>query len=296
MYQSGLWGSVCIAFGPLVVLILLWLVPIPPLLVVALGALFFSLLSTVIPSAVHAAASQSDSVAALYLFIGVLAEEGIRYVFCRLVCQADSVFREKNQVLFSSRFRNIAVGVAVGIGFGATQSLLQFGTLAEAYRVIAPNGDTGVTLFNVDACPQMSFLFAQSIAYLLFFISHICWAVMMMVGCSTYLYEIAPVAERVLQVGPTGGTAQAAEPIRSPSSLSTQMGRGLVLTAVVLHVLFSAVSLVTSSAFDWQLYAAKGTRGCMVSLAAQGSLTAVAVVVIAIITKVEVIPKKAQQA
>ena len=153
------WASIIQGYGPPTAVLLLCLRGAPELQMLAL---FCSLIGvvTIFPSSFVYLGAGDRHPAFWFVLVTVLSREVARALVCLLVVKMENVFRAHQQVIHSSRFRLIPTGIAIGFGFGVTQVILKFGTTAEAYNRIQRHG---AEYYNLDACPQLPFLYFQAL-------------------------------------------------------------------------------------------------------------------------------------
>jgi hypothetical protein len=222
--------------------------------------------------------------------MGVVFQELTRVALAYAVVRAEWYFRRHHQVLFSSRFRMVPVGAALGVGMACTLSLLTYAALLEATVTIesvsVSTADGTSTLWDFDACPQLPYLYFQSLAWFFSTISQVAWSVVVTVAIAAIVgsREVLP-----MLASPIPANRQA--PIPRPSSLRRNDGIAGLAIVFGLHFLSSMVSLVNSGAYDWDALSNVASRGCLVSLPVQGLCTFVSLLVALAVMRMEVVKR-----
>lgn len=341
-------GSVLQAFGPAAAVAILWLYPRPALGVTATAGAFAALLAQVFLGFVYlaVAAGSGDGGAATFdaaadaashrgvgvtVFAGVVIQCVFRMLLARGLLRADALFRTHSQVVYSSRFRLLPLGMALGFGFGLMAAALQAGTLLMGAFDVAGT-DTHATYVDMRRCPQLPFLYWQ--AWNAFF-SHALqtlWGGLTLVGLAAWSGILASaadtgggVAARSAVNSAEGGDGDSAAPMRplatptkpppgeaSPlrahphsatrgasdgvfvprvTSLRPRDGVGLVLVACIGHLVFAGVSLANTGAFDYAGLEPVPGRGCATSLAVHSVLLVATAACALTVARVDVVEK-----
>jgi hypothetical protein len=184
----------------------------------------------------------------------------------------------------------VPVGAALGVGMACTLSLLTYAALLEATVTIesvsVSTADGTSTLWDFDACPQLPYLYFQSLAWFFSTISQVAWSVVVTVAIAAIVgsREVLP-----MLASPIPANRQA--PIPRPSSLRRSDGIAGLAIVFGLHFLSSMVSLVNSGAYDWDALSNVASRGCVVSLPVQGLCTFVSLLVALAVMRMEVVKR-----
>lgn len=324
-------GSILQAYGASAIAIVCWLAWRPALGVLATAAGFVALLPVQFTSFVYLiavadtrspsqfsreAADAADSASGAIVVLGAVFQELFRAIFCYAIVCAEWYFRERGQVLYATRYRILPCGLAAGVGYGATLSLLSYGALLQAAVENFGVGKAGLAFLNIDACPQLPFLYFQGLAWFFAIVAQAAWTGLMTVGMAAIVEPTtgtvmnpssgrspaSPTPQRSRRATPTSGRRTPGSqstsppptppvPIPRPTSLRKGEGFGLVGAVVVTHLVFSCVSLVNSGAFNRDTFESVAGRGCATSLPIQGVLAALSVAVVGLVAKLDVIKR-----
>lgn len=165
-------GCVLIGFSPLLVTFFFMIVPRAQLVIVTLTAGFFWLISMLFASVIWyiLPIKDSQSMYALTTTISVLCQEFCRLVFFRSYSRAERSFSVVSTNAIAFPLRDFYSGVAGGVGFGLTSTILFYGS------IISSSSGVG-TLFS-DSCSIMSTFVLCAVSALLMGILHICLMVL----------------------------------------------------------------------------------------------------------------------
>jgi hypothetical protein len=304
MQLTLLLGSILQVFGPAAAVVTLLLLRNPPLMIIATFGAFVALaplLCTGLVFTCIAAAGGHDVVAlgagavaagndqrVALLMMGLIFQELFRFLMARAVTSADWHFRTRSQVLCSSRFRVIPCGVALGVGFGFTRTVLTYGALVDAHVAVL-DGDTDATYYDFDACPQLPYLYFQALAALFELVAQVSWTVLATSAAASMNERRTAVA-----VAAKAMDAPADDEPRRPIPRATTVrpveAIGLFGIVAVLHLAFSAAALLNTAGYDEVAMQPTG-HGCNASLPVQCTLAVVSVALALALAKFDVVKR-----
>jgi hypothetical protein len=234
--------------------------------------------------------------------------ELIRLLLCWLVVKMEVVFRAHAQVIHSSRFRLMPLGAGIGFGLGLTQTFLRFGTVAEAYNMVSTHG---LEMWNLSVCPTLPFLYFHALSTNLSLLLEMCLCILVLPAVASWQGSgpareaSAPrdpasrdeVSMTHFSPGDKASTPSSStslitrKEILRPTSLSKVNGVFIVFLSSLLHLAFAAISLLNDGAFDL-VHSATNSRGCQIVLPVQGAVVVLAIVIVFLVGRVEVIKRR----
>ena len=355
MFLTGFVGSILQAYGAPFFISVAFFWGHPNLVVIALAGAFFGFLSVILNSLVHViilAATNSptggvtnaevlrvtEEYAALVILTGLVFHIALRLFFARLLVIGEEIFRGNQQLMHKSRFRLMPLGAAWGFGFGVTQSLLSFGTLAETHsKALGLTMSQGATWYDLETCPQLPFFYFQAWVQMMYLGVHTMVMTVMVPAVASFRQEdafkqlsdgavavqsstsdvavpqemstrrsdgpilVRPASPPTLRGSDAGATPRGPPPYdaaahgpivpRLPSLTTLQRTDALVaiVAANTLHAIFSLVSLANRGAFDYETILSSFSRGCVVSLPVQASVTVVLIAMVLGLCRVELV-------
>eukprot|EP01059_Diplonema_ambulator_P018127 TRINITY_DN30305_c0_g1_i1.p1 TRINITY_DN30305_c0_g1~~TRINITY_DN30305_c0_g1_i1.p1 ORF type:complete len:328 (+),score=71.65 TRINITY_DN30305_c0_g1_i1:51-986(+) len=176
MQWYGILGSGLIAWSPAAAVLFGGLGKHPQLVMIGVAACFFFVVASHVCAVIwHAIPPLKDTVA-FHAIVGVVVTELFRFAFFKVYDRVEAAFGKRfGEVVYLTEFGVVPAGLAAGVGWGVSQSLLSFGIIFSYHTdptVTGPNA----TWYS-DDCKSIPVLFLQALQSLFYSLCNMAWMV-----------------------------------------------------------------------------------------------------------------------